>query len=943
MKRFFLAIILTGTYCFSFAQLSWPTITQENKPWARWWWQGSAVNKKDLTDNMKDYQAAGLGGLEITPIYGVYNYEKEFISFLSPQWMQMLDHTIKEARRLGLGIDLANGTGWPFGGPTTSEKDASKTIIFKTYTLNEGEELKDTVIYKQETWIRVANNKQPKIEEIDRDIPKNKDLQSLALDQVKFPGDLPLELLMAYSDKGTPMDLTSKVDKTGKLNWKAPAGKWTLYALFEGLHGKMVERAAPGGEGYAIDHFSAEALKNYFKKFDDAFKGYDVSFIRALFNDSYEVDDARGQSNWTPALFEEFKKRRGYDLKNHLPALFKKADDETNSRIIYDYRSTIDELILEYFTKQWKTWGDTKGAIIRNQSHGSPANLLDLYGAIDIPETEGNDIPRFKFATSAGNVMGKNLISSESATWLNEHFLSSWGDVKKSLDLFFLGGVNHIFYHGVNYSPKSEEFPGWLFYAAVHFQQTNPQWKDFHALNSYVARTQSFLQKGRPDNDVLMFYPLVDRYQEPGNNLLQHFDNMEHEFNGTDFQKLSEWMLANGHSFDFFSDRQLQNITAVGKNVRTGGNHYQTILLPANKFISEKSFQKLIELAKAGANILVFKNLPQDVPGYDKLAERRATFQQLITQLKFSESSGVKRAVIGKGSFFVSDSLELLLRAAGIRKEPMVAKGLQFVRRKNGDGHTYFINNRGDKEINEWVALNTKALAVGLFDAMVGTKGFAKWRNTSKGTIEVFLQLQPFGSVMVQTFNAKKTGTLFPYIDPVAGSQPIQGDWTIEFLDGGPAIPGKVTTGKLGSWTDFDGEGVKNFSGTAKYSIRFDKPAGKSFAWLLDLGKVNETAEVFLNGKKMATLIGPKFQVVISTENFKQSNTLEIVVANLMANRIAYMDRNNLNWKKFYNTNMPARRRENSKNGMFDASAWKALPSGLTGPVTITPVNYITK
>ena len=62
-----------------------------------------------------------------------------------------------------------------------------------------------------------------------------------------------------------------------------------------------------------------------------------------------------------------------------------------------------------------------------------------------------------------------------------------------------------------------------------------------------------------------------------------------------------------------------------------------------------------------------------------------------------------------------------------------------------------------------------------------------------------------------------------------------------------------------------------------------------------------------------------------------------------MANRIIYMDKNNIPWKKFYNTNMPARRRENAKNGIFDASGWEPLPSGLAGPVTITPVTYSIK
>jgi hypothetical protein len=123
-------------------KLIWPLITQTNKPWTRWWWQGSAVNNKDLTWNLEQYQQAGLGGVEITPIYGIYGYEKQFIQFLSPQWMQVFDHTLKESKRLGLGVDLANGTGWPFGGPWVTDADASKTIYYKNYSLLAGESLK---------------------------------------------------------------------------------------------------------------------------------------------------------------------------------------------------------------------------------------------------------------------------------------------------------------------------------------------------------------------------------------------------------------------------------------------------------------------------------------------------------------------------------------------------------------------------------------------------------------------------------------------------------------------------------------------------------------------------------------------------------------------------------------------------------------------------------
>ncbi len=938
-------ILLSFLFCLLLnatnAQIKWPAITQQTKPWARWWWQGSAVDKKNLTHNMQDYKAAGLGGLEVTPIYGVYGYEKQFIDFLSPQWMQMLDHTLAEGKRLGLGIDIANGTGWPFGGPTITDKEASKTVVFKTFTLSGGEELKEKVIYNQEGFVRGASPKTPKLEDIKPVIAQNNNLQELAIDQVKFAGPLPLQLLMAYSDADVYVDLTSKVDATGKLNWKAPDGKWTLHALFLGLHGKMVERAAPGGEGYAIDHFSSAALQHYFKRFDEAFKGHDISSIRALFNDSYEVDDARGQSNWTENFVSEFQKRRGYDLKRYIPALMGKADAETNSRIIFDYRTTIGDLILEDFTQEWKKWGTKKGAIIRNQSHGSPANLLDLYGAIDIPETEGDDIMRYKFATSVSHVMGKPLASSESATWLNEHFLSSWGDVKKALDLFLLGGVNHIFYHGVNYSPKEEQWPGWLFYAAVHFQQTNPQWKDFHTLNEYVARAQSFLQAGKPDNDILVYYPLDDRYSDPGTTLLQHFDGMGKEFAGTDFQKTADWMQDHGYSFDFFSDRQLQNFTSSGKSIVTGGSAYQTIFLPANKYISEKAFLKIVNLAKAGATVLVYKNLPEDVPGFAKLAERRSAYQALIKQLNFTKTGKVNKAKIGNGSFIVSDNMEDLLQAGGLRNETMHDKGLQFIRRKNADGYTYFINNRTEKPIDKWIILNRRAVSAAMFDPMFGKSGIAEYRTlNSNGLIEVKVQLQPSESIIVQAYSTKKSGARYPYIETQGKAEKLRGDWTVKFIDGGPSLPATYTTKNLSSWTDQDGAAYQAFSGVASYTINFEKPKGFAVAYKLNLGKVHETAEVFLNGKSIATLIGPMFEISIPSKDLLERNMLEIKVASLMANRISYMDKNNINWQKFYNINMSARKRENVKNGIFNAANWQPLPSGLLGPVTLSPITY---
>ena len=284
MKKILSLIAITILFVHTDAQVKWPAVTQTSKPWTRWWWQGSAVNEKDLTYSMEKYKEVGLGGLEITPIYGVAGHESQFINYLSPKWMKMLAHTLREGKRLNLGIDMATGTGWPFGGgPYIGEDEACRNFLIKKYKLKAGEALKDTIIYVQEPMVRAVGNlvhemhgiykvEEPKgtiseplvkpgskslaITDLVEPVFANKNLQALALDQVIFKKSIPLKTLMAYSEKGEILELTSKVDASGKLNWTPADGNWELIALFMGWHGKMVERAAPGDEGNVIDHFS---------------------------------------------------------------------------------------------------------------------------------------------------------------------------------------------------------------------------------------------------------------------------------------------------------------------------------------------------------------------------------------------------------------------------------------------------------------------------------------------------------------------------------------------------------------------------------------------------------------------------------------------------------------------------------------------------------------
>ncbi|MBO0720116.1 MAG: glycoside hydrolase family 2 protein, partial [Blastocatellia bacterium] len=873
----FMCLLSFCAFCGE-SDLEWPEITKQTRPWSRWWWMGNILEKDDLSVEMEKYRKAGLGGLEITPIYGVKGYENRFIDYLSPRWMEMFDHTLREASRLGLGIDMATGTGWPFGGPWIDAEDACKNFVHKTYTLKGGESLSEPIVYLQKPLVHAIGHRVA-ISELKEPLSANLNLQALGLEQVRFEKRLSPLLVMAFSDKGESLNLSDKVDGAGKLSWVAPGnGNWTLYALFQGWHGKLVERAAPGGEGNVIDHFSDRALGNYLKKFDQAFAGYDISSLRAFFNDSYEVDDAEGESNWTDDFLDEFRKRRGYDLRDNLPALFGNDSVEKNSRVRCDYRETISDLLLEKFTIPWRQWAKSKGAMIRDQAHGSPANILDLYAASDIPETEGADIQRIKFASSAANVMGKKLASSESATWLNEHFISTLGDVKQAVDRFFLGGVNHIFYHGTPYSPASEEWPGRLFYASVHFGPTNSFWNDFPALNSYVARCQSFLQSGRPDNDVLLYYPIHDSWSQPGKNLLIHYGQ---GIEGAMSQNAGVEMLRKGYAYDLISDRQLTQVEIKGGSLQTGGNSYKVIVLPECGFIPLSTFERLIELAGKGATIVVQNKLPADVSGWGNLEERRSRFKNLVSSLRLTQVNGdVQSAKVGAGRFLLGKDLERLLAVAGVKREKLVDQGLQFVRRKYEKGRYYFLLNSGKETFEGWVPMETEARAAAIFNPMLAEKGMAAQRRSENG-IEVYLQLSAGESCILKTFAEAVTGPAYGYFKAKGEPNNISGAWSVKFIEGGPELPAALETRDLGSWTEFGGEAVKKFSGTARYTISFDKPKEDADGWLLDLGRVCESARVSLNGKALGTLITTPFRLRISSDLLKEKNTIEIDVSNL--------------------------------------------------------------
>lgn len=872
--------------------LAWPAITREARPGAYWWWLGSAVDPTNLTRELRRYHDAGMGAVHIIPIYGAKGWEDRFIPYLSTRWIEMLRFVVAEADRFDLNVDMTTGTGWCFGGPRVSTEEANAAVVVKTFDVTAGAALTNKVDRKS------------------------------------------TQALVAFSTSGKWVELTGTIREDGTVDWTAPAGTWRVYAISQRPSGQKVKRASPGGEGPMLNLLYSPAMTNYLRWFDEAFSNYTGPKPRAMYHDSYEY-----RTDWSPDFFAQFAKRRGYRLENELPALFGKENTERAARVKCDYRETISDLMAEETLPLWAEWSRRHGFITRNEAHGSPGNLLDLYATADIPETEMFHLDRnklvSKFASSSAHVSGKRLVASETGTWLREHFTETLADMKYLLDDLFVSGVNHVFYHGTCYSPDEAPWPGWLFYASYEMNPRNSIWRDVPALNAYAARCQAVLQSGRPDNDILLYWPIHDYWQNAAGQVQAMTVHARGWFEGQPIGRLATQLWSRGYAFDYVSDRQLAKARAGAGGIVTEGGAYRVVLVPRCEVMPVATFSNLVRLAEGGATILFEDALPKDVPGWNALDACRAAFKSQIGRLNFSDLLGgkLREARMGQGRVAVGEAEAALSHARVARETMMDHEGLCFIRRAFDGGRHYFIANRGESRIDGWLPIAMRVASAVIMDPMTGRSGVAAVHTNALGASSVRLQLEPGESILLRTFDTLSiTDKPWRYWQASGAGVELSENWSVKFLSGGPTIPPPIQSAKLSSWTSLGGEEAQRFAGTAVYSLRFDAPDASGGPWFLELGRVEQSARVRLNGEDLGTRIAPPFRVFV--RGLKSSdNLLEVEVTNVSANRIRDLDRRGVKWRTFYDINLV-----NIDYKPFDASQWPLADSGLPGPARFIPV-----
>ncbi|MES2519249.1 MAG: glycosyl hydrolase [Bacteroidota bacterium] len=876
---------------YDFEAQKFKSPSQNFAPMARWWWAGNDVNKTELQREINVFADNAFAGVELQTLYlGIpINAENrpKIMSWDTPEYYENVKTVMEEARKRGLMIDMTNGSGWPAGSSILEANDGFRNLKFEAITVEGGEN------------IRVAL---PKVAtKVGTSI-----LQAVVASKVV--GDKENAKL-----KTVPLHINSSIILTDKvigdsIKCSLPAGNWKIIAYYSLPSGEKSMASEPT-QGYVVDHFdSTKVLKLYNHLFGErtGLKSYFGNPMRAIFNDSYEF---KADRHYSADFIPWFKKHRGYDPTPYLAVNMQKGynyveflnphapkdftfNENVDAKIRYDYDLTLSELIGEHFLKTSKNFMEKQGLLHRTQAYGLSMDMMSIAGLASIPEmesmlaSEGN----MKIVSSGAHLYNRPIVSAESVVFTGRAYMTTPQKTKIAVDKLFAAGANQIIFHGIpyNYFPKDFAKEGWYPFSsaalgmvnfASHFGEQDIFWKYQKDINQYIQRTQYALRVGKPKTDVLIYFPYMKVEDMPENPeeimtmgemvvIEPALPKPKEHHNEKSIWAEKTWRLINqlevkGITWEWVNDVSIQEATLTKeKQINIRGNHYQALILSDNTTIALKTAQQINNLTSKGMKFLNSGDLPKKQPSFLNWEENDKKVESFL-----------HTAIQQKSALQITEKEQLTTWIANLKQSVKFEEAYTFTRqiiRELSDGsRIQFIWNKSDKWQTISLSLDKKYRS-------------SQWLNAEDGSVinnsnasKISYQLPPYGTVILNASTQKsveKSSSNIPNLSPNNAETLVNiENWAIS------ADTLHIANTKL---FDFKtNETFKNIGSEIIYKSNFELNNLLSNAlYLLDLGKVYHTAEVFINGKFAGKRIFAPYTLEISQFLQNGKNDIEIRV-----------------------------------------------------------------
>jgi hypothetical protein len=830
------------------------------RPFVRWWWNGGRINEQELIRELDLLKEKGISGVEINPIGFPSDNNAmghQIHTWLGEDWLEILKKTLAAAKERGITCDIIVGSGWPFGGEFLEKHEQIQLLALGTKNLKGGShvQLKKSELLADMEFLMTHKTGSMELFEI-RLSPAN----------------------IEVFQPGTKIDIAQE-----NINIDVPAGEHILHYLVKLTGYTAVTHGAPGASGPVLDHYNKAAVQRFLNRMSDAITakiGLMGDHFRAVFIDSLEL---RG-SNWCADLLDEFKKRRGYDVRPYLPYILFKINKESTynggqviggndvvkfsaqaqndiERVRYDFETTRLELFDERFLQTFIDWCKKNKVKSRVQAYGREYYTLESAMKLDIPECEtwlradvGTDFeentfkkgrgyrPVNKFVASAAWLTGKRIVSCEEITNTSVVFNDTLEHIKLTGDQSNLSGVTHSILHGFNYSPKEIPFPGWVRYGS-YFNERNTWWPYLRTWIDYKARLSQVFQSAEMQADIAIMFPAADMWSKVGLQYQQYPQVVRPEYANNVWEAIHQ----NGGGCDYINEHILMQSKFSSGRLHYGPRSYKTLMMLEMESIAPETTAALKKFAAAGGRVIFIGKDPVKTFGkVNHVAKDKQVASDIQSLKKAYPKNILSHPAPARNIIDWYKDLQAKINIPPYVKFDKPVTYVSQVHYKTADEDIFFISNNSQKLSHDVLAaFSIPDKTAWIWDPETGKKYLYPTEGVKN---KLKIALDPAQSMLI-VFSKEAKGEMYA-VRKAASSNPqtVAGTWNVTlekvYQEGSKKL-------EMPQLIDFKNDtDLQTFSGVVYYEnqLTVDRPQDYH---AIDLGEVHGISELEINGQPL--------------------------------------------------------------------------------------------
>ncbi len=716
------------------------------RPWVYWFWLNGNITKEGITADLEAMKRVGIGGVLIMEVD--QGAPLGPVDFMGMKWRELFKHVVSEAKRLGLEVNMNNDAGWNgSGGPWIKPEQSMQKVVWSEMAVAGPRHFEDVLpqpkavagYYRDITVLAFPTANAPYIHDIE------KKAGSWGGPNSPGTGNSP-DVAVGSSNiisRDRIIDLSGKMDASGRLSWDVPTGSWTILRFGHTSTGMTNSPAPASGRGLECDKLSKEGSEANFngmmaKLVADSGPAGRGALV-ATHVDSWE----NGSQNWTARMHEEFKARRGYDMMPYLPVMTGRVVGslEISERFLWDLRRTISELVVENYAGHIRDLAHANGLRFTIEAYGSPCDNIPYGGMADEPMGEFWDpsgaMETCKGMASSGHVYGKTIIGAEAFTaGGQERWLHSPADIKALGDQAFCEGINRFVFHRYAMQPWTDgRNPGMTMGPwGQHYERTQTWWEQTPAWHKYLSRCQYMLRQGLYVADICYL-----QAEAPPHGL-------------GDYPR-------QGYGWDECSAEVVLDRMSVkdGQIVLPDGMSYRVLVLPDSQTMTPHLLRKISDLVKAGATVIGPR--PQRSPSLSDYPRCDNEVKALADEL-WGDCDGkqVTEHSFGKGRVVSGIAPEKLLAQSGVGADFSGPDRLRYIHRRTAAGtDIYFVSNPKPNTLSASGTFRVSGRVPEFWWPDTGRIERAAVYQEKAGSTSVLMPLGPSGSVFVIFCQAGKS------------------------------------------------------------------------------------------------------------------------------------------------------------------------------------------